>query len=674
MTSALKATNISPEQTMADLSAQLIQWAKEYYLLDSPTVCDQRYDRAFRELQDLEKQFPEFINHNSPTQRVGGGRLSSFGEIRHATPMLSLNNALNMDELNKFVVGTGEHEWVAEPKIDGLALSLYYVDGKLAYAATRGDGQVGEDVTHNAKTIQSIPIQLEGPMIPNRLEVRGEVFMRKSTLDRLNKQGGSDRKFANCRNAAAGTMRQLDSAKALRRPLDFFAYSIAECSGLPKSLKTSPAAEHHYSALKFLQQIGFQVNEHSQVLTSKDMESYCEKLASIRDSLDYLVDGIVFKVNSLFSQAELGFVSRAPRWAIAYKFPSDTRETTLTAVDFQIGSAGVLCPVARLSPIALGGVTVSNATLHNMEEIKRLGLAIGDTVVVSRAADVIPKVSSVSARPENRTPILMPSVCPSCSSPVVRMEGQVAYRCTGGSSCPAQAIALIKRFARRDIMDIDGLGERLVEELYEAEFIRRPSDLYYLCYHAVAELPGMGKKSAEKLKKGIQASRETTLDKVLAAQNIREVGRSACRELAKHFHNNLDAILAATQEQLLEVELFGPVMAELAYKAFRDPQLLSEIDRLRYGGVQWPEGIQPALSNESTLSGEVWVLTGTFDSMTRSEAEARLAAKGCRVASSVSKNVTTLCAGAKAGSKLAKAEKLGVKVVDEGYLLSVLEA
>ena len=673
MATALKLHSVSPEQTMADLADQLIQWAKEYYLHDAPTVCDQKYDRSFRELQQLEKQHPEYINPNAPTQRVGAGRLPSFAEVRHASPMLSLNNALDMQELEKFVAGTKEQEWVAEPKIDGLALSLYYVDGKLAYAATRGDGLSGEEVTHNAKTIQNIPIQLSGPLIPARLEVRGEVFMRKSTLARLNSKPGSERKFANCRNAAAGTMRQLDPAKAMRRPLDFFAYSIAECSGLPAGFSTSPTEEYHSTALSYLKKIGFQVNEHAKALASSEMERYCRELSALRDDLDYDIDGIVFKVNSLRSQATLGALSRAPRWAIAYKFPPQRRETTLNAVDFQVGSSGTLTPVARLEPISLGGVTVSNATLHNMEEIDRLGLAIGDTVVVSRAADVIPKVSEVSHRPGNRIPIVMPVTCPSCSSPVVKVASQVAYRCTGGSACPAQSVALIKRFARRDLMDIDGLGERLIEQLYEAGLIQRPSDLYHLRFDTVASLPGMGEKSAEKLKQGIEASKETTLAKVLAAQHIREVGRSACRELTKHFNNDLDAILSATRDELLSVELFGPVMADLAYEAFRDIDTLDEINRLRLAGVRWPEGGQP-VSDSGSLNGEVWVLTGTFNTMTRTEAEALLTAKGCRIASSVSKKVTTVCAGAKAGTKLAKAEKLCIKVVDEGHLLSVLES
>tara|TARA_Y100000782_G_scaffold113008_1_gene144609 strand:- start:6847 stop:8868 length:2022 start_codon:yes stop_codon:yes gene_type:complete len=673
MTTALQLHSFSPEQTMADLSDQLIQWAREYYLLDAPSVCDQKYDNAFRELQTLEKAHPQFINPNSPTQRIGAAPLEKFAQIRHAKPMLSLANALNIGDLEKFVAGTGEAEWVVEPKIDGLAVSLYYVDGRLVYAATRGDGQLGEDVTHNAKTIHSIPLELTGDY-PHRLEVRGEVFMRKSTLDRLNAKPGKHRKFANARNAAAGTMRQLDPAKASSRPLDFFAYSLVECSGLPAGMAESPLAQDHSAALRYLKQIGFQVNEHATVLTPDKMASFIETFAAIRDSLDYLTDGLVFKVNSLYAQAELGELSRTPRWAVAFKYPAEEGETTLNDVTFQVGASGVLTPVARLAPIHLGGVTVSNATLHNMDEIDRLGLAIGDTIKVIRAAEVIPKVTAVVSRHENRRAITPPNHCPACNSPVERVEGQVAFRCTGNLICPAQAVATIRRFARRDLMNIDGLGEGLVQQLFDANFIQKPSDLYYLCFPSVAALPGMGEKSAAKLKKGVEASKETTLDKVLAAQNIREVGRSACRELAKHYNNDLEAIIAATRDDLLKVELFGPVMAELAFKAFRDPELLSEINRLRYAGVWWPKGSNASNNGDDSLSGEVWVLTGTFNSMTRTEAEAKLAAKGCRIASSVSKNVTTVCAGAKAGSKLAKAEKLGIKIVDESHLLSVLES
>ncbi|POP52605.1 NAD-dependent DNA ligase LigA [Zhongshania marina] len=670
MNHALDLSAISPEASMATLSSTLIHWAREYYTLDAPTVCDNKYDATFNELKALEELHPEFINPNSPTQRIGGDRLEGFVQIRHKTPMLSLNNVYTDQEQEDFFTKAGLNIYshiIAEPKLDGLAVSLYYVNRKLAYAATRGDGQTGEDVTHNIKTIHSIPVELDDSA-PAILEVRGEVVMKKHIFSKLNAKaqasGGEFRTFANCRNAAAGTLRQLDSQKAAKRPLDFYAYAIAECS--------SELPDTHSGRLGFITTLGFPVHTAVQRITPAGLGKYSDAIYARRESMNEEIDGVVFKIDSIAHQERLGFVSRAPKWAIARKFPADEKETTLEIVDWQVGASGILTPVARLSPVHVGGVTISNSTLHNLNEIRRLDLAIGDRVVVSRAADVIPKVTSVLSRPLDRQTISAPTECPSCGSTVVQDSGHVAYRCTGGTRCPAQAVALIKRFARRDLMDIDGLGEKLVEQLYEANFIQKPSDLYYLCFSAVAELPGMGEKSALKLKKGIEASRETTLDKVLAAQNIREVGRSACRELTKHFDNDLHAIFAATQEQLLDVELFGPVMAELAYNAFREPSFQQEIARLRYAGVVWPEKSTKAAAEGDSLEGQVWVLTGTFTSMTRSEAETKLAAKGCRVASSVSKNVTTLCAGAKAGSKLAKAEKIGVPVVDEDYLLSVI--
>lgn len=671
MNTALKMDTTSVQQEMNSLSARLIQWAKEYYTLDAPTVCDRKYDTEFNALLALEKDFPEFINPNSPTQRVGGDRLDGFVQIRHKIPMLSLNNAYSDDEQASFFEKAGispESDIMAEPKLDGLAISLYYVNRELAYAATRGDGQIGEDVTHNIKTIHSIPVVLDSSA-PDILEVRGEVVMQKHIFNKLNAtaatSNGEQRTFANCRNAAAGTLRQLDPAKAAKRPLDFYAYGVAESS---EALPTTQS-----SRLDFIKALGFPIHTTAKKITLSEIGAYAADIYSKREGLNVDVDGVVFKVDLIADQDRLGFQSRAPKWAIARKFPADAQETTLEACDWQVGASGTLTPVARLAPVQVGGVTISNATLHNLPEVRRLGLAIGDTVLVARAADVIPKVTAVCARPDNRRAIEAPSHCPACASPVRQIEGQVAFKCTGGSACSAQAIAMIKRFARRDIMDIDGLGEKLVEQLYDAGYIKTPSDLYYLCYHAVAELPGMGKKSADKLKKGIVASRASSLGKVLASFNIREVGRSACRELAKHFNNDIKAIMAASLEELLEVELFGPVMAEIAYTTFRTEAFQKELDRLRFGGVQWMETVSvPDSNTQQSLAGEVWVLTGTFSSMTRSEAEAKLAAKGCRIASGVSKNVTTLCAGAKAGSKLAKAEKLGITVVDEDHLMSVL--
>mgnify|MGYP003632149061 CR=1 FL=1 len=672
MNNALNINNYAPYEKMEALSQTLIQWAKEYYTLDAPTVCDRKYDETFNELVELESQWPNCINPNSPTQRVGGERLDGFKQIVHKTPMLSLNNVYTNEEQDSFFAKAGlspSDLIMAEPKLDGLAVSLFYVNGRLSHAATRGDSLIGEDVSMNVKTIHSVPLELQ-KNAPSLIEIRGEVVMQKHIFKKLNakavRSNGEFRTFANCRNAAAGTLRQLDSSKAAKRPLDFFAYSVTECSdALPST---------HSARLEFINDLGFTIHPAAKLIARSELAKYADDLYSKRGELAVDVDGVVFKINEIADQDRLGFQSRAPKWAIARKFAAEEKETTLEGCSWQIGAAGTLTPVARLAPVHVGGVTISNATLHNLDEINRLGIAVGDTVLISRAADVIPKVKAVLVRPSNRSPISVPTSCPSCGSPVSKSDGHVAYRCTGGSACPAQAIATIKRFARRDLMNIEGLGEKLVEQLYDAGFIKKPSDLYYLCFHAVADLSGMGAKSAQKLKKGIDASRSTTLEKVLASFNIREVGRSACRELAKHFDNSIDAIMSASREELQNVELFGPIMVDLAYTAFRSESFKSELHHLRVGGVKWPEG-KPVLSSASdnSLSGQVWVLTGTFNAMTRTEAEAKLAQKGCRVASAISKNVTTLCAGAKAGSKLAKAQKLGIKVVDESFLLSLLD-
>lgn len=665
MNQALNLNDDTISAKMASLSDQLIQWAKEYYVLDAPTVCDQRYDLSFRELQSFERQYPEYINPNSPTQRIGGERLPEFSEIQHSTPMLSLNNAMNDADLEAFVSRSGAagHQWVAEPKIDGLALSLVYIDGVLSQAATRGDGTTGEDVTHNARTVHTIPLELSGPSIPARLEVRGECFMRKSTLARLNARGGEDRNFANCRNAAAGTMRQLDPQKAYRRPLDFFAYSVAECS--------SALPDSHSDRLNYLKSLGFQINELSEPMSAEDMENYSSRLAELRAGLDYEIDGIVFKVDSVSEQESLGFASRAPRWAIAYKFPAEQRETTLMAVDFQVGSSGALTPVARLEPVSVGGVTVSNATLHNMDEISRLDVAVGDTVVIQRAGDVVPQIVKATARPANRVPIEAPHECPACGSKAVRVVGQAAYRCTNAWSCPAQVVAATKRFAGRDFMNIEGLGAKLIEQLYDEGFVRTPSDIYYLSYPAVASLPGMGERSTARLKESVENSKSTTLAKVIAAMNIREIGRTASRDLAIYFADDLEAILNASLAELTAIPDFGQIMAQEAFNAFRDQRLLRELDRLAVAGVSWQKPSEDKREGSRPLEGQTWVITGTLTGLTRSEAKSLLESRGAKVSASVSAKTTALLAGAAAGSKLTKAESLGVKIVGEEVLTAL---
>jgi DNA ligase (NAD+) len=645
--------------------------AKAYYTYGAPICSDDTYDRLYREVEDIEASHPELIDPNSPTQRVGGERLSELEEVKHAVNMLSLNNVFNDDDLHAFFAATvgAEGQIAADPKFDGLAVSLVYVNGQLSHAATRGDGETGEDVTHIARLIHSIPLALPPSHNTALLEVRGEVFMARAVLERLNakalEEGG--KLLANCRNAAAGVLRQLDPKKAAERPLDFFAYSLARI----EAAGPVPAFSTHSEQMAFLAKLGFPQAEESRVLTLEQLPAYVAEIEAVRDSLPYEIDGLVFKADSLAKQAELGFQTRAPRWAIARKLPAQQKDTVLMGVDFQVGASGAVTPVARLAPVHVGGVTVSNATLHNMAQIAALDIAVGDTVTVERRADVVPGVVAVASRPEGRAPIVMPSHCPACSSSVEREPGKAVYRCTGGLRCDAQVVGVIQRFVGRDFLDVDGCGPALIQQMYDAGMINSIVDLYRVDESDVASLPGMGAKSAANLMAGLAASKKTTLPRILAGLNIREVGRSASKTLADHFGHDLDKILTASLSELESVELFGEIMARYCYDGLRDPANLDTLNGLIAVGLEWDRPEPPAEGSQPYL-GQTWVITGTFEGRNRDDLKVALQTLGAKVSGSVSGKTTCLLAGSAAGSKLAKAESLGVRVVSESDLDAVL--
>ena len=646
-----------------------------YYVLDDPEVPDAEYDRLMLELQALEKEFPELITPDSPSQRVGGEPLEGFEEVQHIVPMLSLGNAFDEAEVEAFDRRIHdrlkiEHDidYVAEPKLDGLAISLLYENGKLVRAATRGDGRVGEDVTQNIRTIRSIPLHLQGETIPQRLEVRGEVYMPKAGFKKLNREQEKkgDKLFANPRNAAAGSLRQLDSKITATRPLEMYCYSLGLVEGakLPQT---------HFETLQKLKHWGLRVSaEIKSVRSVAGCLEYFQLMEKKRERLPYEIDGVVFKVNQFELQEKLGFVSRAPRWAIAHKFPAEEAVTKLLAVDFQVGRTGALTPVARLEPIFVGGATVSNATLHNMDEIVRKDIRIGDTVVVRRAGDVIPEVVSAitSKRPKKAQKIELPAHCPVCNSEVVQQEGEAVARCSGGLFCPAQRKQAIKHFASRKAMDIEGLGDKLVDQLVEAKLINHVDDIYQLQRSEIAELERMGEKSAENLIAALEKSKQTTLARFIFALGIREVGEATAAALAGSFFK-LENIIQADEEALIEVPDVGPIVARHVYSFFRQPHNLEVIKSMQQAGVNWDES-EKKLEVKLPLAGNVYVLTGILKSLSRDQAKQKLQKLGAKVTSSVSSKTTAVIAGEKAGSKLTKAEKLGIEVLDEAGLLSLL--
>ncbi|WP_390881844.1 NAD-dependent DNA ligase LigA [Alteromonas oceanisediminis] len=669
----------SAQARSAQLQALINDHNYRYYVLDEPQVPDAEYDRLMQELLGIEKQFPDLITPESPTQRVGAAPLSAFTQVTHELPMLSLDNAFSEDEMAAFVKRLGDRmnsssplTFACEPKLDGLAVSILYVDGKLTQAATRGDGRVGEDITSNVRTISNVPLSLRSDDYPQRLEVRGEVFMPKAGFEALNaaqrERGG--KVFANPRNAAAGSLRQLDPRITATRPLAFFAYSMGVVDGVKQAL-----AETHTERLSQLSQWGIPVNALCEPAQGADgCQQYYEKLAQQRDSLDYEIDGIVFKVNAIALQQRLGFVARAPRWAIARKFPAQEEITTLIDVEFQVGRTGAVTPVARLEPVFVGGVTVANATLHNGDEIKRLGVRIGDRVVVRRAGDVIPQVVSVitTERPDNAPEIVFPSACPVCGSAVEKLASEAVARCTAGLFCAAQRKEALKHFASRKALDIDGLGDKLIEQLVDAKKVTSPADLFTLSLGDLIGLERMAEKSASKLVTALEAAKRTTLAKFLYALGIREVGEATANNLAQHFIE-LSNIQTATVAQLVEVDDIGEVVAHHIVNYFSEPHNKEVVKALLEQGVHWP-AIVKSDQGDLPLTGKTCVITGTLSSMGRDEAKQALQQLGAKVAGSVSTNTDFLVAGEKAGSKLTKAQDLGIEIWDDERLTTFLSS
>jgi DNA ligase (NAD+) len=667
----------------------LHQHAHRYYVLDDPSVPDAEYDKLFRELQELEAAHPELLTPDSPTQRVGGKPLDQFASVRHKVPMLSIRTetdteatgAQNFDTRMRKELGLAESdppvEYVAELKFDGLAMSLRYENGVLVQAATRGDGEVGEDVTQNIRTINQIPLRLPADA-PPVMEVRGEVYMRRADFEALNEkqrekiaQGAKGEKtFVNPRNAAAGGVRQLDPAMAAQRRLSFFAYGLGEVTPVEEG---GPAFETHFQLLLTLKSWGFPVASQTQLAQgAPELIAFHQAMGQQRDSLPYDIDGVVYKVNSLVLQRKMGFVTREPRWAVAHKYPAQEQLTTVLAIEVQVGRTGKLTPVAKLAPVFVGGVTVTNATLHNEDEARRKDVRVGDTVIVRRAGDVIPEVVSVllDKRVPGAEQFTMPRKCPVCGSDAVREEGEVDYRCTGGLFCGAQRKEAILHYAHRRAVEVEGLGDKLVEQLVDANVIRTLPDLYKLGLTALAGLDRMAEKSANNLLEALEKSKQTTLPRFLFGLGIRHVGEATAKELARHF-GKLDAIMDATEEQLLEVSDVGPIVAQSLRTFFEQPHNREVVEQLRACGVTWEEG-EPAARAPQPLSGKTFVITGTLPTLSRDEAKDKVEAAGGKVAGSVSKKTDYVVAGEEAGSKLVKAQTLGVPVIDEAALLAML--
>ncbi|BFM07488.1 NAD-dependent DNA ligase LigA [Halioxenophilus aromaticivorans] len=663
-------------QRVEMLRTTLDQYSYQYYVMDDPSVPDAQYDKLFQELKQLEQDHPEFVSPESPTQRVGAAPLSAFDSVQHRMPMLSLDNAFSDQDLLDFDRRIKERlkiddtvEYACEPKLDGIAVSLMYEHGILIRGATRGDGQTGEDITQNVRTIKSIPLKLRGEAIPELLEVRGEIYMLKQGFDAINEQARAEggKVFVNPRNAAAGSLRVLDSNITATRPLEMCAYSVGVVEGgtLPNT---------HTRVLEQLNQWGFRINRYmASAQGAQECIDYHSKLGEQRDYLPYDIDGIVFKVNSLELQQQLGFVSRAPRWAIAYKFPAQEQMTVLKGVEFQVGRTGAVTPVARLEPVFVGGVTVSNATLHNRDEIERLGVMVGDSVVIRRAGDVIPQVVSVVAekRPKNAAEILFPASCPVCDSPVETTPGEAVARCTGGLVCPAQRKESIKHYASRKAMDIEGLGDKLVEALVDKGLIKSVEDLYGLTTDDVAGLERMGAKSAQNLVTAIERSKQTTLAKLIYSLGIREVGEATSRSLEAAL-GTLDALITADEESLQSIPDIGPVVAHFIAEWFAQKDHLALVAALKDAGVTWSES-EPKQPEELPLAGLTYVVTGSLESYSRDEAKAHLQSLGAKVAGSVSKKTHCVVAGPGAGSKLTKAQDLGVEVIDEEQFIAFLK-
>ena len=679
----------------AQLRAQLHHHAHLYYVLDAPTLPDAEYDRLFKALQALEAVHPELITADSPTQRVGGKPLDRFASVKHALPMLSIRTETDTEASGAEAFDTRIRkelglrdtdpavDYVAELKFDGLAMSLRYEQGVLVQAATRGDGDMGEDVTHNIRTIGQIPLRLQTNAslpVPALLEVRGEVYMARSDFEALNERqrqriaagDKGEKTFVNPRNAAAGAVRQLDPSIAAQRPLSFFAYGLGDITPLEQG---GPTFETHFELLMALQQWGFPVAVQTSVVQgAAGLVGFHQRIGQARDALPFDIDGVVYKVNSLAAQRQLGFVTREPRWAVAHKYPAQEELTTVQAIEVQVGRTGKLTPVAKLAPVFVGGVTVTNATLHNEDEARRKDVRVGDTVVVRRAGDVIPEVVSVvlEKRLQDAQIFTMLHQCPVCNSPAVREEGEADYRCTGGLFCSAQRKQAILHFAHRRAVDIEDLGDKLVEQLVDAGLVNTLPDVYRLGFAALATLDRMAEKSANNVLASIEKSKPTTLPRFLFGLGIRHVGEATAKELVRHF-GKMDAIMDATVDQLLQVPDVGPIVAQSLRTFFDQAHNREVVEQLRACGVTWTEGV-PSAGASLPLAGQTYVLTGTLPTLSRDQAKDMLEALGAKVAGSVSKKTHGVVAGAEAGSKLDKAQELGIPVLDEAALLALVNA
>lgn len=659
------------------LRAEIEAHDYRYYVLDQPSIPDLAYDALMRDLADLEHKYPDLITPDSPTQRVGGQAAPQFSAIRHEVPMLSLDNAFGDAEVIAFdrrvrdrLHVEGEVSYSAEPKLDGIAISLRYEHGRMECAATRGDGSTGEDVTHSVRTVRSIPLRLRGVDTPAILEVRGEIFMPRKGFEALNAsaQAGGEKSFANPRNAAAGSLRQLDPRLAAERPLEFYAYGIGEVSGiyLPPS---------HSALLSLLKGWGLRVNDLCEVVHGVDgCLTYYRKMAANRRQLPYDIDGVVYKVDDVQLQSRLGSSSRAPRWAIAHKFPAEEVLTEVENVEFQVGRTGAITPVARLKPVLVGGVTVSNATLHNFDELSRKDVRVGDTVIVRRAGDVIPEVVAVvpERRPARSAAVQLPRRCPACGSDIIRAEGEAIARCSGGLVCSAQRKQALLHFASRRAMNIDGLGEKLVDQLVESGLVASPADLFRLRMDQVAGLERMGAKSAANLVASISGSRSTTLGKFLFAMGIPGVGEATASALAQHFQS-LESLFEATEESLQVVVDVGPAIAGAVWAFFAQPHNQEVIADLRRLGVHWPNELEVSGAKSRALAGKTFVVTGTLSTLTREQAHQRIRDAGGKVTSTVSANTSYLVRGANAGTKLERAEELNVPVLTEAEFLALVD-
>ena len=659
------------------LTEQLNYHSNQYYVLDNPEIPDAEYDRLFRELQTIEENHPELKKIDSPTQRVGGKALDAFTQVTHKIPMLSLGNVFNEQELNDFYKRVQDRlksedtiEFTAEPKLDGLALSLIYENGILIQAATRGDGSVGENVTENARTIRNVPLHLKGDGIPSLLEVRGEVFMSKAVFEKINDRARKkgEKTFVNTRNAAAGSLRQLDSKIAASRQLTMYCYAVGVVEGFA-------TLDTHSEMLEQLGRWGLPLCPDVEVVNAASgCQAYYEVIAKKRDQLSYDIDGVVYKVNDLELQKQLGFVARSPRWATAHKFPAQEEMTTVNAIEFQVGRTGAITPVARLEPVFVGGVTVSNATLHNMDEIRRMDVRVGDSVIVHRAGDVIPKVVSVvpGKRKDNSAEVEIPKVCPVCGSDVIQEEDEAVARCSGGLYCHAQRKEGIKHFASRRAMDIDGLGDKLVEQLVDANLIDHIDDLYQLKdkVEAISAMERMGQKSVDNLISSLEKSKSTTLARFIFSLGIREVGEVTAASLANYF-TDINSLIKADEETLVAIDDVGPIVASRVVTFFKQAHNIEVVEKLLDAGINWPV-IEKKDESELKLAGLTFVVTGTLSTMGRNDAKQKLIDLGAKVVGSVSKNTNYVVVGENAGSKAVKAEQLGIEMLTEAAFIKLI--